>query len=198
MTEPLAIGLHAASKAGIKPGDTAVVAGCGTIGLMTALACRAGGCGRIFVVDIDEDKLKLAREIPGVIAIDASKEDSIAKVKEMTDSLGVDLFFEATGAPPVIKTMCDYLVPGGTIVAIGMPPEGTVSIDIVAAQAKEITIKTIFRYVNIYPRALELLRSGSINLKPFINKKFPLDKAVEAFEYVAGAPKGLVKAVIEL
>lgn len=198
MAEPLAIGLHAASKAEIKPGDTAVVAGCGTIGLMTALACRAGGCGRVFVTDIDETKLALAREIPGVTAIDASQEDAAARVRDLTQGRGANLFFEATGAPAVARTMFSYLAPGGTVVAIGMPPEGTLPIDIVAAQAKEITIRTIFRYVNIYPRALELLAAGSVNLRPFINRKFPLSEAVEAFDYVASAPKGLVKAVIEL
>jgi D-xylulose reductase len=198
MVEPLAIGLHAATIVGIRPGDRAMVCGAGTIGLMAAIAARAGACGRVFITDLAGHKLKTAARIPGVIPIDASSGDPIEKVLAATEGRGCELLFEATGSPEVTRTMTSYLAPGGRIVAIGISPDGIIPIDIVAAKAKELEIRTIFRYAGIYPRAIELMASGSINVAPFITHRYPMDKAVEAFDFVKSSPPGLVKCVLDL
>ena len=198
MVEPLAIGLHAATIAGIRPGDRAVVCGAGTIGLMAAIAARAGGCGRVFITDIAAHKLKAAGRIPGVIPIDASAGNPIEKVLADTDGRGCELLFEATGSPEVTRTMTAYLAPGGRIVSIGITPEGIMPIAIVAAQAKEVEIRTIFRYAGMYPRAIELMASGSIDVRSFVTHRYPVDRAVEAFDFVKSSPPGLVKCVLDL
>ena len=80
---------------------------------------------------------------------------------------------------------------------IGMPVS-PVPIDIVSAQAKEARIETIFRYAHTYPRALALIESGKINVKPLITESYKFKDSIEAFEYAANPKPTTVKVVIEL
>ena len=198
MVEPLAIGMHAASKAAIKPGDVAVVIGAGTIGMVTILAALAGGCSRAAVLDLKQPKLDMAKDFGSVTPINVEKEDPLDAVRELTDGWGADLVFEASGAAKAASGLFDLLCPGGRVVYIGMPSEGVVSLDIVAAQAKEARIETIFRYANMYPRALNLLGSGKIDLKPMISETFPFADAIRAFEYAADPKPDSVKIQIQM
>jgi D-xylulose reductase len=196
LIEPMAIGLHAATKAGIKPGDTALVTGCGTIGLVTALAALSAGCSRVIITDIKAEKLELAKKY-GITTVHAASESVVETVKELTDGWGVDVIFEATGNEKVIADFFTPLCPGGTVVLIGMPV-APAPIDVVAAQTKEACIKTIFRYAHMYPRALALAGSGKIDLKPLVTDRFSFKDSVKAFEYAANPRPDMVKTMIEL
>ena len=196
LMEPMAIGLHAATKAGIKPGDTALVTGCGTIGLVTALAALSAGCSRVIITDIKAEKLELAKKY-GITTVHAASEPVVETVKELTDGWGVDVIFEATGNEKVIADIFTPLCPGGTVVLIGMPVDPA-PIDVVAAQTKEACIKTIFRYAHMYPRALALAGSGKIDLKPLVTDRFSFKDSIKAFEYAANPRPDMVKTMIEL
>ncbi|MGC8160091.1 NAD(P)-dependent alcohol dehydrogenase, partial [Salmonella enterica] len=74
--------------------------------------------------------------------------------------------------------------PGGCAVLVGMPPE-PVALDVVTMQTKEVRLESVFRYANIFPRALALLSSGMIDVKPFISRSFPFSQGIEAFEEAA-------------
>jgi D-xylulose reductase len=195
LIEPMAIGLHAATKAGIKPGDTALVTGCGTIGLVTAICALSAGCSRVIITDIKAEKLELAKKY-GIITVNAASESVIETVKELTDGWGVDVIFEATGNEKVIVDIFTPLCPGGTVVLIGMPVDPA-PIDIVAAQTKEACIKSIFRYAHMYPRAVALAGSGKIDLKPLVTDRFSFSDSIKAFEYAANPRPDMVKTVIE-
>ncbi len=112
MVEPFAIGMQAAMKAKIKPGDVAVVTGCGTIGIMCALAALAGGCSRVFISDTLQPKLDLAGKYPGITPVNVKEKDLAAVVKEATSGWGADVLFEASGNPAVYKGMFDSRLPG--------------------------------------------------------------------------------------
>jgi D-xylulose reductase len=196
MVEPLAVGMQAAKKAGIKPGDVALVMGCGTIGLLTGLAALAGGCSKVIITDIIQPKLDIAAGY-GMIPVNISKQNLMDTVNEVTVGWGVDIIFEASGNEAAIKNIFQPLCPGGKIVFIGMPVE-PVPVDIVAAQAKEARMETVFRYANQYPRALALLSSEKINIKPLITDKYKFKDAVKAYEYAANPKPTTVKTVIEM
>jgi len=197
MVEPLAVGMHAATKAGIKPGDVAVVMGAGTIGLVTVLSALAGGCSQIIVTDVKQPKLDLAKTLGAVRAVNVASEDTLAVVRQLTDGWGADIVFEASGNPSVASLALDLLKPGGTLVYVGMPVE-PIQFDIVKAQSKEVTVKTIFRYAHVYPRALALLGSGKINLKPLITESYPFAKSIEAYDYAVNPKPTSVKVQIEI
>ncbi len=196
MVEPLAVGLHAATKARIRPGDVAVVIGAGTIGTVTALSALAGGCGRVIICDVVQERLDLAAGLGAITPVNVGKENLAEATMEMTAGWGADIVFEASGNAAAAATAVEPLRPGGHIVFIGMPNE-KVPFDIVALQAKEARIETVFRYANVYDRAVELLASGRIDVGKLITDTFPFEKSVEAFEYAAAPPATSLKVQIE-
>jgi D-xylulose reductase len=196
MVEPLAVGMQAAKKAAIKPGDIALVTGCGTIGILAGLAALAGGCSKVIITDVIQPKLDIAAGY-GMIPVNIKKQNLMDIVKKETGGWGVNLIFEASGNESAIKNIFEPLCPGGAVVFIGMPVE-PVPVDIVAAQAKEARMESVFRYANQYPRAVALLGSGKIDVKPLITDKYKFKDAIAAYEYAADPKPTSVKVAIEM
>ncbi len=197
MVEPLAVGMHSANKARIKPGDVAIVTGAGPIGMVTALAALAGGCSRIVMTDIVQPKLDLAAKLGPINPVNVSERKLKDVIDEMTDGWGADVIFECTGSPKVAADLFDPLRPGGTVVWVGMPVE-PIAFDVVAAQVKEARIETVFRYAHVYDRAIRLMASGKIDVKPLITDQFDFAESVKAFDFCVDMPPTSVKAQIEL
>jgi len=197
MVEPLAVGMQASVKAKIKPGDLAVVMGAGPIGTVTALAALAGGCSQVVITDVQQPKLDLASKLGPIRPVNVAKENLRQVIDELTEGWGADVVFEATGAAAAIQKVQEPLCPGGRIVLVGMPI-GPVSLDIVAIQAKEAEIETVFRYAHVYPRALALMGSGKIDLKPLISRTFEFQDSVSAFNFALKMPPDCVKAQIHV
>jgi D-xylulose reductase len=196
LVEPFAVGLHAARKAQIKPGDIALVIGAGTIGLVTAIAAIAGGCSQVIIADIVQEKLDFASRM-GMMAVNVVRESLNERVSGITNGWGADIVFEASGSEAAVSKVFEPLCPGGRVVFIGMPIR-PVPIDIVSAQVKEARMETIFRYAHVYPRALSLMESGKVNLKPLITDRYRFEESIAAFEYAANPKPSSVKIVIEM
>ncbi len=197
MVEPLAVGMHAAVKARIKPGDLAVVMGAGPIGIVTALAALAGGCARVVITDVLQPKLDLAAALGPITPVNVSQQSVVEVVEELTAGWGADIVFEASGNARSIAGVFAPLAPGGCVVFIGMPG-APVPLDIVAAQVKEARIETVFRYAHVYPRALALMSSGKIDVRPLITDTFAFQESIQAFDYACNMRPTSVKVQIEL
>ncbi len=197
LVEPFAIGMQAASKARIAPGDVALVIGSGTIGIMTALAALAGGCARVIVTDLVQEKLDIVGRYKGVTTINGKTLKIADEIARLTDGWGVDVVFEASGSARAFEGLFDLVRPGGCVVLIGMPVD-PVPFDVVGAQVKEARIETIFRYANVHARAIELIASGKVDLKPLISGTFPFEDSIAAIERAASARPGDVKLQIKL
>lgn len=197
LVEPFAIGMQSAAKAAISPGDVALVTGGGTIGIMTAIAALAGGCSKVFISDIVAEKLEIAARYDGIVTIDASKHDVEKAISEATDEWGVDIVFECAGVGPVYKTVFSAVRPGGCVVFVGMPVDA-IEFDIVSAQAKEIRMETVFRYANIFDRAISLIASDKVDLMPLVSKTFEFKDSIEAFDRAVEALPTDVKIQIKL
>ena len=198
LVEPVAIGMWAAKKARIAPGDTALVTGGGTIGIVTALAAEAAGCSKVYIADIKKGKIEfISRHYSDKLeGIDLNQTD-ISRYFEKKGVKGVDIVFEASGSAKVFENICSYLVPGGRMVLIGMP-SGPVPLDVVAMQIKELSIETIFRYVNIYPLVINMIASGKLNVKPLVTRVYSFADSIKAFDYAATLPEKDVKIMIDL
>ena len=195
--EPLAVGMQAATKARIQPGQVAVVLGAGTIGIMTALAALAAGCSRVLVTDVVDEKLAVAGRYDGIETVNVAREKPVDRIMAMTDGWGADVVFEASGNPRAYDGMYDLACPGGAVVLIGNVP-GPVMVDVLAALVKELRIEHVFRYANVYPRTIALLSSGKIDLKPLISRTYPFKQSIAAFEFAAEARPDVVKVQIEM
>ncbi|GAB5096181.1 NAD(P)-dependent alcohol dehydrogenase [Caballeronia sp. LP006] len=197
IVEPLSIGLQAAKKAAIKPGDVAVVLGAGTIGMMCALAALAGGCSRAIVCDLVQEKLDLIGAVQGVTAVNIRERNAKDVIAELTDGWGADIVIEASGNEKAFEGIVDLLCPGGCLVLVGMP-QRAIALDVVAVQIKEARIESVFRYANIFPRAIQLIASGKLDVKPFISRTFPFADGIKAFEEASSGLPTDVKVQIVL
>jgi D-xylulose reductase len=184
MVEPFAIGMQAALRARIQPGDIAVVTGAGPIGMMVALAALAGGCARVLVTDVAQPKLDIIARYPGIETLNLAQGTARDAVAAMTDGWGADVVFECSGNARAILDLPNLVRPAGAIVLVGMPVD-PVPFDIVGLQTKEARIETVFRYANIYDRAINLLASGKVDLKPLISATFAFDDSIAAFDRAA-------------
>jgi D-xylulose reductase len=198
LVEPLAIGVYSAKKGRLSPGDTALVIGGGTIGIVTALAAASAGCSTVYIADIKKGKLDFINQHYNdkLITIDLNQID-IAAFFAKNGIPGVDVVFEASGSVKAYEKICSYLVPGGRMVLVGLP-SGPVPLDVCAMSAKELSIETIFRYVNIFPRVVNMIASGKMNVKPLVTKCYSLADSVAAFEYAATLPEKDVKIMIDV
>ena len=198
LVEPVAIGVYSVEKARVAPGDSALIIGAGTIGIVTALAAEASGCAPVILADVKREKLDFVESLYGdrIRTVHATGRGLPEDLADMGVS-GVDLVFEASGAAAAYPDITRCLKPGGKAVFIGMP-SGPVSLDIVAMQVKEIATMSIFRYVNAFPKTVSLIGSGKMAVAPLVTKRFPFAQAADAFAYAATLPAGEVKIMIDM
>ena len=197
MVEPFAVGMQAATKAKIAPGDTVVVLGAGPIGTMVALAALAGGSARAIVADLAQPKLDIAARYQGVIPVNVREKNVVSEVKRLTDGWGADVVFECSGSPKAWEIITELPRPGGVIVVVGLPVE-PIPFDIASLATKELRIESVFRYAHQYERAIALMASGKVDLKPLITETFPFEKSIPAFERAAEGRPADVKLQIQM
>ncbi|AKL95915.1 threonine dehydrogenase [Clostridium aceticum] len=198
LVEPLAVGLHASNQGGVKLGDTVVIFGTGCIGLVSVLSCKAKGASKIIVVDILENRLEVAKKIGATDIINAREVDVLKKIEELTGGKGADVVIETAGAEATVKYTVDVLKTGGTIVLVGMTPKDETAFNFMKLMGKEGELKTVFRYRNLYPVAINAIASGAIDVKGIVSHEFNFDQTKEAFDFVVGNASDVVKAVIKI
>jgi L-iditol 2-dehydrogenase len=194
MVEPVSVAVHAATRTPIRPGDRAVVVGCGMIGLLTIQAAKAAGCGTVFAVDLDETRLARASRL-GAETVDA-KNDVPAAVFEATEGRGADVAFEAVGAAKPIATAIESLRKGGTLTLIGnVTPR--VDVDLQAIVTRELTLGGSCASSGEYPRCLDLLASGTIEVDELVTAVAPLEDGPSWFERLYAREPGLMKVILQ-
>jgi D-xylulose reductase len=211
LVEPLAVGVHAAKMADVRPGETVVVMGSGTIGLMCAAVAKQFGALRVIIVDILEKKLEFAKGYLGCetfrAEVESSAEDNAARLLETfgltevgIDTTGglVDTVIEASGATSSIETGIHVLRPGGKYVQTGLG-KPKIEFPIVAMSQKELMVRGCFRYgPGDYELAIGLLDKGRVDVKPLISSVTPFEQATEAWEKTSRGEgiKNLIQGVI--
>lgn len=198
LIEPLAVGFHAARQGGAQAGQTAVVTGSGCIGLVSMMALKAMGVNRVYMVDVMEKRLEKALELGADGAINAAKEDVLAKVAELTDGRGVDLVIETAGTQVTTVQAIHMAKKGATIVLVGYSRTGELTLPVSLALDKELTFKTVFRYRHIYPMAIEAVAAGRINLKGIVTNCYDLDDVQQAMDDSVKNKADIVKAVVRI
>lgn len=198
LIEPLAVGMHAAMQGGAHMGRTAVVTGAGCIGLVTLLSLKAMGVSRVIVADILDKRLAKAKELGADYVINGKEEDTVAKIMEITDGRGFDLGLDAAGSQVTVSQLIRSANKGATIVFIGYSPSGMMELPIGMSLDKELTFKTVFRYRNIYPMAIEAVSSGKISIRDIVTNYFELDDIKEALDSCVHNKADIVKGVVRI
>lgn len=195
LVEPLAIGINAALTGGVKLSDTVVIFGAGCIGLVSLLASKAYGATQIIVVDVIEKRLDVAKGM-GAITLNAKECDVIAEIKKLTGGMGAQVVIDCAGTNTTICQTVHVAKPGGTIVLVGLACDAVSGLNIGPISTKELTIKSIFRYRNLYPTAIAAIADGKIDIRGIISDKYIFEDTQKAFSETLKNAQNIVKSVI--
>ncbi len=195
LVEPLAIGINAALTGGVKLGDTVVVFGAGCIGLVTLLASKAYGATKVIVVDVIDKRLELAKSM-GAITLNAKECDVPAEVKKLTEGMGAQVVIDCAGTNTTLCQTVQVAKSGGTIVWVGMASDTVSGLKVSPISTKELTIKSIFRYKNLYPVTIAAIADGKIDISGIISNRYKFEDTPKAFEQTLKDAQNIVKSVI--
>jgi len=196
LIEPLAVGFHAAALANAELGQSAVVLGCGCIGLATIMVLKARGINQIYAVDVIPKRLEKAKEVGAKRIINANEENIEEIVKELPGQ-GANLVFETAGTQFTTRQAAKLIANSGTLVLVGMCANPEVVVDIGSLSAKEGEIKTVFRYRNFYPAAIRAVSEGIIPIKSIVSHEFAFQDVIEGVAYNVDHKSEVIKAVIK-
>ncbi len=198
ITEPLACVLHGAEEADVKLGDTVTIIGAGAIGLLHLLTAKKKGAGKIIIVDLVEERLKLARKLGADETINAGQENVVEKVQQLTSGYGADVVIEAIGLPGTWERALKLVGKGGTVLEFGGCPPGTeVKVDAELLHYGEVTVRGAFHATPLHFRkALELIASRTIDVRPLITRKMKLEEINEAFKILSTTKSEIKIAII--
>jgi len=198
LLEPLGIALHTVDLGHLKPGYTIAVLGAGPIGLLTAAAARAAGASTVYMTEPLAYRRQFALDYVADAALNPNETDVVAEIMRLTGGRGVDVAFEAAGAPETPQQAAAVTRPGGKVIVVGIPSDDTMTMRADTVRRKGLTIKLVRRMKHTYPRAIRLVQTGAIDVKSLATHMFPLERIVEAFEMVAAYDDGILRAVIQL
>ncbi|KAH9647305.1 Sorbitol dehydrogenase [Citrus sinensis] len=187
MCEPLSVGLHACRRANIGPETNVLIMGAGPIGLVTMLGARAFGAPRIVIVDVDDYRLSVAKELgaDNIVKVSTNLQDIAEEVEKIQKAMGtgIDVSFDCAGFNKTMSTALSATRAGGKVCLVGMG-HLEMTVPLTPAAAREVDVVGVFRYKNTWPLCLEFLRSGKIDVKPLITHRFGFSQkeVEEAFE----------------
>lgn len=182
--EPVGVALHAVNRAGEIAGRTALVVGAGLIGLLVIQALKRAGAAKVIAVDLDEGRLKLAKEL--------GADEAVLSGNTVPE---VDVALEVVGAAPTVDLAVRAVRKGGRIVLVGnLSP--TVPLPLQVVVTRELDVVGTCAIAGEYPEALGAIASGDIHVKPLISASVALSQGVAAFDK-AKAPGALKVLVVD-
>ncbi len=196
LIEAVSIAVHAAKITEIKRGSSAVVIGAGMIGLLAVQAFRVFGCTEVVAVDLEESKLKVARELGADETFLATDPDLQGKLKASTGGQGFDIAVEAVGAQQPILTAIGSVRRGGTVTIIGnLAPSVEIPLQIVVT--RQLRLQGSCASAGEYPECIELMRTGAIQVRPLISAIAPLSDGAAWFDRLYAREPGLMKVILQ-
>jgi len=180
--DPLGNAVHTV-LAGAIAGQTALVTGCGPIGLMSIALAKACGSSTVFATETNEHRRKMAKEMGADLVLNPVTEDPVRKILEATGGTGVDVLLEMSGNPTAIQQGFKALRAGGRASLLGIPTEN-VPLDLVQDVIfKGATVQGIYgrRMYETWVQMTALLKAGRVNLEPLFGERMELDNFEAAF-----------------
>lgn len=202
MCEPAAVAYHAMAKAALRPGDNVLVVGAGTIGLMTAMWCRAAGAGEVIIADISARHLELARKLGFSCTVDTQKEEIQDALLKLTGRRFVNAAFECAGVSPALETCLNAADIFGRVVTVGNPgSEMRLSQNAYwCILRKELKLYGTWNSSyggtdNDWTRVIQGIETGKIALGPLVTHRFALAQHKEAFDALVSKDEFTVKVM---
>lgn len=180
----------------VKPGDTIAIVGAGPVGMSALLTSQFYSPAKIYVIDVDENRLKLARTFGATYIINSGKEDAVKRIMSETKD-GVDVAIEAVGMPVTFDICQNIVRPGGHIANVGVHGK-SVDLQIQDLWIRNITLTTGLVSTNTTPMLLKTVVSGKIDPNKLITHHFKFEEILKAYEVFGNASKErAMKVIIE-
>ncbi|GHU07878.1 galactitol-1-phosphate 5-dehydrogenase [Betaproteobacteria bacterium] len=195
MVEPVSVAFHGVSLLDIEINDSAVVFGCGMIGLFIVQALRIKGCGEIIAVDLDQSRLDTALKFGADHAFNGKDPEILEKIKKLTHGRGADVALEAVGITSTIDTAIRSVRKGGQVVLVGnLATKVEVPLQIIITHQLRITGSCAS--AGEYPACLDMIANGRVKVDEMISAVAPLTEAAAWFERLYKGEPGLMKVII--
>ena len=188
--------IHAVDLGKLRAGMSVGVFGCGPIGLLIVQLARLSGASDILATDILPHRVEAAKRFGANQAILAGAGSELDEIRAAINGRGVDVAFEAAGEQDAVDVSVAAVVPGGKVILVGIPSEDRTNFSASIARRKGLTIKLVRRMKHTYPRAIELVSKGLVDVRSLVTHRFPMEQSVEAFR-MAQRREGL-KIIIEM
>ncbi len=179
----------------VKPGDSIAIVGAGPIGMATLLTAQFYSPAEIIMIDLDDNRLNVAKTFGATHVINSAKENAIEKIKKLTQGKGVDTAIEAVGAVATFELCEEIVAPGGHIANIGVHGK-SVSLHLEKLWSHNITITTRLVDTVSTPMLFKTVQSKKLDPKKLITHRFKLDQIMEAYETFGNAEKEKALKVI--
>jgi len=187
LLEPLACAINGNDAADINLGDTVAVIGSGPIGLIHIQLSKLKGASKVIVTDMRQERLDIASKLGADVMINASEEDQLGRLHELTNGLGADVVIEAVGLPQTWELAVDMTRKAGTTLFFGGCPSGTtVSLDTDRIHYEDLTLKGTFHHTPLSVlKAYRLILGGKFRGAPLITGRMPLSETEEALQIMS-------------
>lgn len=196
MIEAISVAVHGVGLLPLKLGDSAVVVGSGMIGLLVIQVLRLSGAGLIVAVDLEDNKLELARQLGADVTLNPSRDNVAERVIAMTAGRGADCAVDAVGATAPIKMCVASVRKGGSISLIGnITPN--IELPLQPVVTRQLTLYGSCASNGEIPQCIDLLARGAIKVDPIISARAPLAEGPEWFRRLYGKEPGLMKVIIQ-
>jgi len=189
--------VHAATRTGITAGSCVLIFGAGPIGLVSLLAAKSFGATFVTVCDIQDNRLAVAKELGANLVLRSDSDNFLSQLKELSPP--IDVSIECSGFDQPLRLAVKATRAGGKIAPIGRSSKPDQTLPLHEASDKEIDFIGVFRYANIYPKALALVASGKLEgVKRLITHRYNLEQVKEAFEHAESGRDGAIKVMFDI
>ena len=196
MTEPVSVAFHAVNLIPSEINDSAVVVGCGMIGLFVIQALHIKGCGRIIAIDLDRSHLDMALKLGADFAIKPDEGETIEKVKDLTHGRGADMAFEVVGIVPTVNLAIHAVRKGGKVGLVGNL-SSKVELPLQAVVTRQLTLYGSCASAGEYPACLDMIASGRVKVDEMMSAVVPLSDAASWFDRLHKGEPGLMKVIVK-
>ncbi|MFA7387044.1 MAG: zinc-dependent alcohol dehydrogenase family protein [Thiohalobacteraceae bacterium] len=179
----------------VKPGDTVAIVGAGPVGMAALLTARFYSPGRLIMIDMDPNRLDMARSFGATDTIDGRDGKAVEQLMAMTGGKGVDVAIEAVGIPATFDICQEAIAAGGHIANIGVHGK-SVELHLEKLWIRNITLTTGLVSTNTIPMLRQTVQSGSLEPAQLITHRFPLNDIIEAYRVFGDAAKEKAMKVI--
>jgi len=196
MVEPVAVAAHAVELTPLSLNDSAVVVGCGMIGLFVIQVLRARGCGKIIAIDLELEKLQLAMELGADVGLNPNRDDIRKEVESHTGGRGADVAFEVVGISDTVKMAIASVRKGATVTLVGnLSPNAEIPLQ--AVVTRQIRLQGSCAICGEYPAVLEMIARKEVNVEAILSVEAPLSEGATWFQRLYDKEPGLIKVVLK-